>query len=339
MPSTSRERKTTGRFAVLLNTNAQRVDARVTRRVGELVEPGDVYVSGTPEEASQVVRAISNGGYDTVFTCGGDGTVTDFINRYAEGVEDSPKLGILSFGAGNAMSQMVSSGDPLSDLRQFIANPSSDTTSLPLCQAEGTRFAFASLGLDAQVLADYQRLHAGFGRMSGGVENLGGYIAAAVGLTLPRLVARSVLRRSLKVRVTNLGQSAFKIERTADGGGSVGQPVGPGEVLYEGPANRTVFGTCPFYGFGVAALPFAGLDRDRFHLRVSNVHPARMLLGLRGLWKGTFQHSALHDFHVERVHLEFNEPVPYMCAGEVQGLRRSMTIGMSERSVDLVRFL
>jgi len=326
------------RFAVLLNPNARMVNNRVARRINELVDPTDVFVSHSPDEASSVMREIAGRGYGTVFTGGGDGTVTNFINRYPTYGTDDARIGILRLGAGNAMSEIVSSGDPLSDLRQYIANPSADSTELALCESEGTRFAFASMGLDAQILTDYQRLHARFGRLAGGLENVGGYMAAAFGLTLPRLLARRLRRQQLQVRVVNTGAEAYAITTDGRGNGTVGKTFAPGEVLYEGPVNRALFGTCPFYGYRVSALPFAGLRNDRFHLRLSNVSPGRMLWGLRKIWKGTFRHDELHDFHVERAQLEFSEPVPYMRAGEVQGFRETMSVGMAERPVELVRF-
>ncbi len=322
-------------FAVLLNPNARRVGRRVVDRVTEYVDPTHVFVSRDEREADVMAREILRRGYETVFTGGGDGTVTQFLNHVPSG---GPRVGILRLGTGNAMAEIVSSGDPLTDLRTFVANPSQDSVALPLCEAEGTRFAFAGLGLDAAILNDFESLRRRIGARRL-VQNVGGYVAAALGITLPRMTAKWLRRQHTQVRVTNLGDEAHAIAINAEGEGEVVRTAGPGEVLYEGPVNSALFGTCPYYGYRMKVLPFAGVDPTRFHLRLSNVPVGRLLTGVRGLWRGTLRHPGLLDFHVQRVHLAFSEPMPYQLAGEARGLRRELEVGLSEAPVELVRFI
>lgn len=321
--------------AVLLNPNARWVDRKLAQRVQELVDPADVFISDDPRKAQEITAEIARRGYETVFTGGGDGTATNFINAQYERGNSAARVGILKLGAGNAMSEIVSSGDAVSDLRQFVANPSNDTTPLALCEAEGTRFAFAAMGLDAQILSDYRKLHAKMGRA---VENRLGYFAAAVGGTMPRMLADWFKGRKIDVRVVNTGGDAYAINPDGRGNGTVGEAFGEGEVLYEGPMNRAVFGTCPFYGYRLRALPFAGIESKRFHLRIGAVGASKMLVGLRSLWRGTLRHPDLHDFHVQSVSLTFSEPVPYQMAGEGMGMREHIQVGMATRPVELVRF-
>lgn len=326
-------------FAVLLNPNARRVRDAVRDRITELVDPDDVFVSHDEREAEAIAATIRARGYDTVFTGGGDGTVTQFINTLPQG--DHTRIGILRLGTGNAMAEIVSSGDPMSDLRTYVDNPSSDSYDLHLCEADGTRFAFAGLGLDAAILNDFEALRSRFGRgpMRKLVQNIGGYLAATFGITVPRMLGRWARRQQTLVRVTNLGADAHAIASDGHSGGQLGRAFAAGEVMYEGPVNGVLFGTCPFYGYRLKALPYAGVDPTRFHLRLSNVPTARLIAGMHSLWKGTLQHPGLLDFHAQRVKVELSEPMPYQLAGEPRGFREELEVGLSGEHVDLVRFI
>lgn len=326
-------------FAVLLNPNARRVSDAVRNRIGEIVHPEHVYLSETENEAPALVEGILNRGYDTVFTGGGDGTVTQFINMLPD-AEEAPRVGILRLGTGNAMAGIVSSGNPLADLKTFASNPTTDAYTLPLCEAEGTRFAFAGLGLDAQILNDYRTMKSTltgepFQSM---LHNVGGYLVSVFGMTVPRMAARWLKRHRVDVTITNTGSDAYVIERTPMGG-QIGRTIASGDVMYEGPANAVMFGTCPFYGYNLKMLPFAGIDQERFTLRVSNVPSAKIIGNMGKLWRGTFDHPRLFDFNADSVHMQFSEPMPYQLAGEAMGYREELSVGQAKRPVELVRFI
>ena len=326
-------------FAVLLNPNAKRVSKAVCNRIGEIVHPDHVFMSESPDDAHRLVDNILSRGYSTVFAGGGDGTVTQFINMLPE-EERNPRLGILRLGTGNAMAGIVSSGNPLVDLRTYASNPTRDAYNLSLCESEGTRFAFAGLGLDAAILNDYRTVQKRFtgGAFESLIHNVGGYFAATFGITIPRMMRRWLRRQTTEVRITNAGGPGYAIRRTPQGG-QADRIFAPGEVLYEGPVNAVMFGTCPYYGYNIRMLPFAGLDDERFHLRVSNVPTGRLVANTRRMWRGTIDHSELYDFQVDRVHMSFSEPMPYQLAGEGMGMREELTVGRSKSSVDLVRFI
>lgn len=325
-------------FAVLLNPNAKRVSRNVRDRIADIVHPDHVYVSQSESEAPRVVEAILERGYDTVFAGGGDGTVTQFINMLPEG--ESPRLGILRLGTGNAMAGIVSSGDPLVDLRTFASNPSADAYNLSLCESEGVRFAFAGLGLDAHILNDYRMMKSRLKSplFQRALHNVAGYWVSCLGVTVPRMLSRWIRRQQTQVTIRNVGDDSYGIDRTKFGG-KVGRSFKYGEILYQGPANAVMFGTCPYYGYNIKMLPFAGLETNRFHLRVSNIPSGRVLVNSHKMWKGTLEHSQLWDFHADRVHMSFSEPMPYQLAGEAMGYRDELTVGLSGSSVDLVRFI
>ena len=326
-------------FAVLLNPNARRVSQNVYDRISEIVDPDHVYVSTDEASAPGLIQDIMRQGYPTVFTGGGDGTVTQFINELPE-EGAAPRVGILKLGTGNAMAEIVSSGDPLVDLRTYASNPSADDYTLPLCESEGTRFAFAGVGIDGWVLNDYRALKDRFrGPIANRLlHNVGGYFAATMGISVPRMIARWLKRQRATATITNIGGPAYRIEQD-ELGGRVGRTIAHGEVLYDGPINAVMFGTCPYYGYRMKALPFAGLEPGRFSVRVSDV-PVPYLLGhMRGLWKGTLRHPGISDFSADRIHVAFSEPMPYQLAGEAMGYREELTVGMARRPIDLVRFI
>ena len=326
-------------IAVLLNPNARRVDDAVLDRIGELVDPEHLYVSEDEHRAAMMLDEIVAKGYGTIFAGGGDGTVTQVINQLLDD-DGGPRVGILKLGTGNAMAEIVSSGDPMVDLQTYTANPSTDAHTLRLCEAEDTRFAFAGLGIDASILNDYRDLKAryGDGVMKPVLQNLGGYLAAALGVTIPGLVASWLRRSTVEATITNLGDTAHVIGHD-ELGGRIERSIAPGEVLYHGPANTVMFGTCPFYGYAMKVLPFAGLDPDRYHLRICNVPAPLLVANMGGLWDGSYQHEQIYDYHVDTVHIAFSEPMPYQMAGEAMGYRNSLTVGLSESSVELVRFI
>jgi diacylglycerol kinase family enzyme len=326
-------------FAVLVNPNARRVDDDVQQRIADLVDPEHVYVSEHEADAGRLLDEIVEKGYGTVFAAGGDGTVTTVINQLPDD-DGSLRLGILKLGTGNAMAEIVSSGKPMVDLRSYTANFPTDDYQLSLLECEGTRFAFAGLGIDAFILNDYQDLkdRYGAGPLKPLLQNMLGYFVATFALTVPRLVMRWLRRKKITVKVINLGKEAYRVE-TDKKGGREAERIAPGEVIYEGSIQTVLFGTCPYFGYAMKTLPFAGVDPDRFHLRVCDVSFAGLLWSLRSLWRGTLRHKRMHDFQADRVLLQFSEPVPYQLAGEAMGYRKEVTVGISKRSVDLVRFI
>ena len=322
--------------AVLVNPRADRADDALVARLRELVPPEHVFISDAPDAYPALVADLLARGYPTIFTAGGDGTFHRLVNALPASA--TPRIGVLPLGAGNAVSGTVSgdASDPLTDLRRFLHNPSTESLRLPFCQAEGLRFAFAGLGLDAAALADYRALlrRLGKGPLHRLLNGRAGYLTAVFALTFPR---RLFLDR-VTLRATNLGAPAHVVARAPDGGAHVVRTVAPGELLYEGHANAAVFGTSPEFGHRYRLLPLAGLDPARFHLRLSAVAPTRLLASLPSLRRGTFTHPGLHDFLVDRVRLEFSEPVPYQLGGDLMGERDHLEIALSDRAVDLVRF-
>ncbi len=331
-------------FAVMLNANARRVTPEVRRRVERIVSPDHLFYSHSADESRDIVNTIASRGYSTVFTGGGDGTFIKFVNDYADTTKSSSavlpaKVGVLHLGTGNAVASIVSSPNYETDLQSFVHTRTRDFQALPLVQAEGARFPFAGLGIDAEILNDYMAIKHGIGQnpwVKPLVQNVGGYFAAFFGRTCARRL-RSTFSGGAprtEVRITNLGDTAYILQ-----GGEPVKAYGRGEVLYEGPTTTTIFGTCPFYGHGMTVLPH-GLSRPGyFQLRMVGMGVTRAVANLPAIWKGTYHGAGLFDWHVKRVKLEFSRPMPYQYGGDAQGERTELEVGIAPIAVDLLRFI
>jgi diacylglycerol kinase family enzyme len=327
----------------MLNANARRVTDGVCERIERLVAPENIYYSHSPDESLDITAEIASQDYPTVFTGGGDGTFVKFINDYSEigagfNVGSAvPNIGVLHLGTGNAVASIVSSGNYECDLRSYLDSGYRDFQKLALVDAEGSKFPFGGLGWDAEILNDYMALKHGVGAnrfVKPLVQNLGGYFAAFFGRTMPRQIKRIFRPGRTEVRVTNLGDEA----RVLYAGEAV-KSYGPGEVLYEGPTNVTMFGSCPYYGHGLTVLPYSLTQPGFLHLRVVRMGMMKVLSNLRSIWKGTYVGDDSFDWHVKHVRLDFSEPVPYQYGGDAQGYRESLELKISPVCVNLLRFI
>jgi diacylglycerol kinase family enzyme len=327
-----------GRFAVVLNRNAKRVTDKIEELSGEIVRPDDLFLSSSAEESEQIAATLIERGYETVFAGGGDGTVMHLINQLAEyPLEQQPAIGILKLGTGNAMARMVSSGNLVGDLKTYVRSATREVVPISLIEAEGTKFPFAGLGTDAEILNDYKFVKENMGSsvMKPVVQTVGGYFLGLMARTIPRHVGtavkgdpgvvRAVVTRGEAIR---LGPDGEEVERLAEG-----------SLLYEGSANICMVGTVPFYGYGMKVMPYANADLDRMQLRISNIAIAKALALLPTIWKGEYGGSDLNDFLVEQVQITSDVDAPYQVGGDAEGYRRDVTFTVVPRAVRLLKLI
>ena len=331
---------TTSPFAVVLNANARRVNEEVVETLAEIVSPDDIFYSASAEDSRIITGKILERGYPTIFAGGGDGTVVEFINQMLRATpdwDDRPSVGILRLGTGNALAEMVSSGSYLCDIKSFVENNHRDYHALPLVQAEGHYFPFGGLGADAELLNDYRILKGSLGEtmFRPMVQSVGGYFMALFARTVPRRVVSAVKRHRMRVVVKNRGRRADLLGPE----GEVLRGYEPGEVMYDGDATMVMVGTCPYYGYGLKALPFADVAPDALHLRVVQLGIPAILGHLPALWQGRHVGGKIIDFLVDHVEVELEEPAPYQRAGDAAGYRKAIDFGLSPDRIKLVRFI
>jgi diacylglycerol kinase family enzyme len=337
------------KVAVLLNANAKRVDERVRRSLSHVVPDGDLFVTRTFEQARQVAETVVQRRYPTVFTGGGDGTFVGFLNEIYNALERRraasaappprpPRFGLLRLGTGNAVAGLCGASSAhgeglVDDVLRARADEVPGLLKLELLQSEGKRSPFAGVGIDAGILNHFmeiRRATAG-GPLGWLFAGGAGYALAIAGRSIPRFVTQPSPR--IEVRSRGFAQ------RMGPDGKPVGAPMGPGDLLYQGPALIAAASTVPYYGYNLRVFPFAGTRRGTFHLRIANVPIAKIVPNIYpAVWNGTWFPEGMHDFLADDVEIKLDRKAPFQIGGDAEGYRDSVRFTMWKNSVELLDF-
>jgi diacylglycerol kinase family enzyme len=118
-----------------------------------------------------------------------------------------------------------------------------------------------------------------------------------------------------------------------------GQPIGKGEVLYEGPMRVAALSTIPYYGYGFRLFPYAQERTDRMQLRLTTISPVRLLSHFGRFWRGEYHDPrVIFDYLVEKVTLELDPPAEFQIGGDQRGKRSRVSALLSPTPVRLVDF-
>jgi len=322
-----------GRTGVMLNANAGRVRRSTARAIARACPDATIFWTRSMEEAEDAVEAAIESNIDTLFAGGGDGTIIDLCNRLLL-YENSPQLGILKLGTGNALATWVAARPIPLDLAAWHDGEAYRPRELRFVRAEDESFPFAGMGWDAAILNDYKwvKQHLKGTPFEAKPYHLPTYFAAAFGRTVPRL---TVQRAPPRVHVEVLEGEAWRVDKLGE---RIGRVYGPGEVLYQGPAHMTAFGTTPYYGYAMRMLPHAELLPSHFHLRVSALSIPKVVNQLPNIWMGTYEDERLYDFVVQTVYVRYDDEVPYQVGGDARGMRQELVLGLSPTSLPVVSF-
>ena len=331
-------------IVVILNPHAKGVTEGIVETLSEVVSPERLFLTQEISDNAALARQVLEEGVHTVFTGGGDGTIVAFVNALLDEAKrmdissaNIPQVGVMRLGTGNALAEMVSSGSYLADLRSFLQNPHEDTQLMAWVESEGRRFPFGGIGLDAEVLNDYEWVKEASENtaISPALKNVGGYFAALFSRTIPRRVREVVQPRDVQVLIRSAGSRAFLLN---DAGERV-RSFEPGEVMFEGTMNLTAVGTCPYYGYGMKVLPYATEDMGMMNIRVVSTSIQVILANLRAVWDGTYRHEGITDFLADVVEVEMSEPLPYQEGGDAKGERQVLRLAVGKEVIRLVRFI
>ncbi|HET8724392.1 MAG TPA: diacylglycerol kinase family protein [Anaeromyxobacteraceae bacterium] len=324
--------------AVLLNANAKQVSPRVREVLSGLVPAESLFLSRDGDEAHRIADVVMSRGFETVFTGGGDGTFVSWVNHILDRAETrsrpAPRFGILALGTGNAVAEMVGAGRPVDDLRRHLSGEVLPGRRLDLVSVEGRRTPFASAGLDAAVLNDYNWLRTRLGGHAGRLTSgLRGYGLAIALRSAPRQVFQ---REPVYCEIVNTGTPAWRLDAAGE---RTGHAIEKGELLYAGPCMLAGCGTVPYYGFRLRAFPFAGRRAGAMSLRVFTRIPVpSLVLHARQIFSGAFQHPGLLDFEASDVEMTFDRPVPFQVGGDAEGMREKIALGIAPRSIELLDY-
>jgi diacylglycerol kinase family enzyme len=325
------------RAAFLLNRNARSVSDRLVEKLAAVVPAGDLFLSKTLDDATVFARAIARRGYGQVFLGGGDGTLVTTMNLLrahtaAEGLP-MPTVGVLKLGTGNAMARALGALDPLTDAHHVLQKGPSTTRAVDFVETEeGMLTPFAGMGYDGLVLNDYMWLKA---RAHGSpvtralAESVGGYLGAMLLKSVPHEIRNPAAR----LRITSKRDAWFlrPTER-----GDVEERIPAGTPLFEGNAATVCVGSIPYFGFGFTMFPFAMKKPGHIQLRVVGAPIPSILANLYPkVWKGTWRHPKLLDFHVRDVEVESDRPLPYQVGGDARGHQHRLSFRVSEQPVEM----
>jgi len=322
-----------GKVAVMLNANAGRVRKRHIAMVRELLPDALLLWTRSLEEANDGVEAAVESGVETLFAGGGDGTIIDVANRLLR-YRDTPRLGILKLGTGNALSTWVGARTVRDDLAAWAQGQPYDQLPMRLVEADGERFPFAGLGWDAAALNDYKQVKERMEAtaLAGLSQQLWVWLASIFGRTVPRMATDRVAPR---VRVVVRRGEAWRVDVHGE---RIGEPVPTGGLLYEGPAHLCAFATTPYYGYAMRMFPHATAVPTHLHLRISAMEVPTVVNEIHRLWTGDLEHDLLYDYLVEEADIRYERPVPYQVGGDARGVRERIRIGVSPLAMPVLRF-
>ncbi len=335
------------KVAVLLNANARKVTPRVVRALSHVVPDGDLYLSRSELDARRIAQQVVDRQYDTVFLGGGDGTLTCFLNEIHTQVAlrrrhhstPMPRFGMLKLGTGNSVASLLKAsptrGDGIvDDVLRARSGEVPGYRSVDMLLVDGKRAPFAGLGLDGKLLNDYLWVKRTLaqGPLSALMTGAGGYFTSVAFKTVPYYLTHPT---GVECLVKNGAGVAY---RMGPDGKPLGAPIGPGEVMFEGPLMMAAAGTVPFYGFELRMFPFAGKRKGMMHLRLGKIPAASILANLLPLWKGTWFPEGMTDFLVRDAHISFSRPMPLQVAGDGEGYRDELRLQVAPEPIELVDF-
>ena len=331
------------RVAVLLNKNARKVNARMINKIKAEVPNADVFVTGNMTEAEAALTKVARGRYDLCFTGGGDGTVCHAVTRLSElsGRRSAPPIGVLPLGTGNAIASFLESPSVEDCVRgsELATTESLSFPEMSIPEREDhdpiskRQAAFGGFGWDAFVLDRYFKWR-DICRKSPLLKPIGegllAYLIAGIGWAVPEML---LTRPRWNITVRNGSSEAFQTNKE----GEIIKVFAPQEVLYQGPARLFSFGTCPFFGFRMKALPLAAATPDLMQVRIVDFSPLTTVLYLPKIWRGEFSHPRLWDFLVSDFEVSLSKDAALQMGGDVIGHSDRFKVNMSPPS-DVLRF-
>lgn len=233
-----------------------------------------------PESARQFAREGAAGGFDAVFACGGDGTLSEIVTGL---LDTGVPAGIIPTGTGNDFARTI--GLPLEPLAAVESHLGGSARSVDLLEVDGgTCWAINVMGagFDARVAH----------RVNVRTRFTGGFITylACVGAEL-------VVNRPTT------------LELTVDG-----------EKTWSGPALLAAVANARSYGGGMLIAPHAEIDDGLVDaVLVEHMTTVEFAVNFPKVMRGThLSHPAVHAWRGSEVVLETPEPAPVLVDGDLK---------------------
>jgi hypothetical protein len=246
---------------------------------------------------------------------------------------------VLPLGTGNAIASFLESPQ----IEQCLQHPEHarpDHLAFPQLAVTSTseeaspqpsKAAFGGFGWDSYVLDRYFKWR-NFCKKSRFLkpisEGLTAYLMSGLGWSVPSLLWR---RPRWEITVHNGDTAAYQLDQH----GAVIKTFAPGEVIYQGKVRLFSFGTCPFFGFRMKALPLAAIHPNFMQMRIADCSPLVTTLSLPKIWRGEFHHPQVSDFLVNNFEVSVSSEVALQMGGDVIGKGDQFKVDMSKPSTVL----
>ncbi len=323
-------------LAVLVNANAKRGGRRIAVQIGQALPAANIRLTRSVGEVEGWLRSLRGTPLRAVFSAGGDGTAVTLLtamDRVTPHDSAFPPIGALPLGTGNAWAHSLGARKLDTCVRALAAHDGPlPTRRSRVFACDGAITFFAGCGWDAQVLDDYrtQLARSPSRRLA---KSVWGYLAAVALRTAPK----ALLSERPRVVIENLAPEAFAVDpldpratpRRLEG-------IGPGAILYEGPASVAGCATCPEFGYAFRAHPHAERMLGLMNVRVYDQSPLRALRDIPQLWRGRHPLAGMNDWFSSHVRMTFSRALPLQIGGEAVGERRSIEFRMSPREIRAV---
>jgi diacylglycerol kinase family enzyme len=325
-------------LCILVNANAKRGGRRIAVQIARALPGATVRLTRNIEEVQGWLRSVlgnADGPRPTwprcILSAGGDGSAVALLNALDRVVPKGlafPPLGALPLGTGNAWSHALGARKLDACVRALGKHEGPvPTRRYALFECDGVLTFFGGCGWDAQILDDYQR-QVSQSPSSRLAKSVWGYLTA----TLTRTVPKTLLHGRPHVMIENLGDDVYVLDenrrlKRLDG-------ARRGTILYEGTASVAGAATCPEFGYGFKAYPFAERLLDWLNVRIYDQTAFAAVADIPKLWRGEHPLRGMHDWFAKEVRMTFSRPVPLQIAGESIGSRLTVEFKRSERRVD-----
>jgi diacylglycerol kinase family enzyme len=314
---------------IVVNANAKRGGRRIAVQIARALPAATVRLTKNLAELEGWLRTIQEP--RCILSAGGDGSAVALLNaldRVVPKGESFPPVGALPLGTGNAWAHALGARklDTCVKVLERHDGPV-PTKRYGLFTCDGTLTFFAGCGWDAQILDDY-RLQVEASPSSRVAKSVWGYLTAM----LLRSVPKSIFYGRPHVIIESLSDEIF----TVDEYGRVYRMEGKsrGSILYEGMASVAGAATCPEFGYGFRAFPFAERMLGYMNVRIYDMKTHAAVRDIPKLWEGQHPLRGMQDWFAKEVRMTFSRPMPLQIGGEAIGSRQTVEYKASERIVD-----
>jgi diacylglycerol kinase family enzyme len=320
-------------LAILVNANAKRGGRRVAVQIARALPGATVRLTRTIDEVVAWLRTLHDP--RCILAAGGDGTaiaLLNALNRVTPEGQPFPRIGVLPLGTGNAWAH-ATGAKKLSLALDMLKQPPTPlpTRRFGVVDCDGTLTHFAGAGWDAEILDDYKKqLEASKGPSHRIAKSVYGYVTAMLLRTTPK----SIIYGRPHVLIENLGDDVYTM--TADRKLLKLSGVGHGAILYDGIASVAAVSTCPEFGYGFRAFPFAERYLGMVNVRVYDRSAIRAIGNIPQLWRGAHPLRGRHDWFTKAVRMTFSRPVPIEIGGDAVGMRQTVEYRYGGRDVEML---